>query len=333
MRLLCRYCSHGGFVLIPVILTLSLLAAIAFMLSRQSAMNAGAVVREHQTDAAHYTAEAGLSHLLWQVKQAKCSASSNLTDVLLGNNSYSASITATSISTVSIKVVGTQSNGANYKINRDQVKLYQSSTSTKLVMGDNVADKSLSLDAGDPWRTDQRESISVYASLSGPIRNGMLYFDLSGIPSGVKIISAQLELFVNKIYSPLASISVHRVQQDWAARAYEGGYFSGGATWNNADDKVKWVDDTGQWIPGGAYDIIPVASSVIAPSELWGSWSIETLVSGWVNGAYPNQGLLLKGNGTMYSTFYGKESNVPERPRLTIIYACECGQICITLPS
>ena len=65
--------QHQGFILLAVVLTLTVLAALAFMLSRQSAINAGGVVREHQPDVVRYVAEAGLSHALWQVNNANCS--------------------------------------------------------------------------------------------------------------------------------------------------------------------------------------------------------------------------------------------------------------------
>ena len=71
-------------------------------------------------------------------------------------------------------------------------------------------------------------------------------------------------------------------------------------------------------------------SAITAATGDWESWDIKSLVQGWVNGDYPNNGLLLKGSGTVNATFASKENADPAlHPKLSITYACECGIACV----
>ena len=67
---------HGdgqrGFLLIPVVLALSLIGAIAFLLTRQGAMEVSLEASSLAVDQARYVAEAGFRHQIWRLTQANC---------------------------------------------------------------------------------------------------------------------------------------------------------------------------------------------------------------------------------------------------------------------
>ena len=130
-----QYLDKHGFILLPVVLILTILAAMAFLISRQSAINAGGVVREMQTDTARYVAEAGYNHALWQLKQTGCATYTDLANIPFGPHNYSATYTPTSGSPVSISATSTHAQGASYNIHRDRVKVYQTTTTVTLQLG------------------------------------------------------------------------------------------------------------------------------------------------------------------------------------------------------
>ncbi|MDH3314333.1 MAG: DNRLRE domain-containing protein [Gammaproteobacteria bacterium] len=324
---------RNGIILLPVLLALLLIGAIAFLINDNSAMNVNDQHRNADSTEAQYVAKAGLNQMQWQANKSNCTGYSNLTNVPLGSNNYSVTITPTSGSPVSINATGTTGFGASNTIQRDRVKVYQTPTTANQIMGVNAADKDTTLTANKPTTNYGTSHIFVSAASSVPERNGLLYFDVSSIPPGVKIISAQLELFPYYISSPGGSVSVHRVKQDWVEGTRNGGGIADGATWNTADGSQNWDDGSGGNAYGGNYDATAVASrAIVPPSSQWKSWSIETLVSGWVNGVYPNQGLLLKGSGTLSAEFADKGATAGDRPKLTVSYACECGQTCAPPP-
>jgi uncharacterized repeat protein (TIGR01451 family) len=153
--------------------------------------------------------------------------------------------------------------------------------------------------------------ITTNSQSTGQTR-GLLYFDLSGVPSGARIQSATLELyhFFSKNNSS-EQLRVHRVLRSWTEF---------GATWRNYDGVNGWTTQ------GGDYDPAASASTTVNGTvDVWRQWNVTLLVQGWVGGSYPNHGLLLTSppaGGNNERQFRSSEyaGNPAFRPRLTIVF-------------
>ena len=136
-----------------------------------------------------------------------------------------------------------------------------------------------------------------FSTASGNYRT-LIKFDLSSIPAGATITSADLKLYyyayAGTVGDPL-DISVYRTTVDWNE-----GYLS----WSNAENYNSFSYDTVTIIVGSGAD--------------YKTWDITALVQNWVDGTYSNYGVLLRAptqsGSSIYRTFRSKEygSNVPK---------------------
>jgi hypothetical protein len=113
--------------------------------------------------------------------------------------------------------------------------------------------------------------------------------------------------------------------RNWVEGTKSGTGTADGATWDTWDGTTAWA------MAGGDYDSAAVTSSLItAATGDWESWDIKALAQGWLDGTFANNGLLLKGSGTVNVRFASKENADPAlHPKLAITYACECGSACL----
>ncbi len=323
--------NQRAFILLPVIFTLTILAAVAYLLSREGAVNAGNVNREQQQDSALYIAQAGYQHAVWWLNRQNCTGYADIPDTSFGSHSYLAEFTditgatITAGSPVNIKVVGSYANGASYTINRNREKVYQYPFTTIALQLGTDPGKDAALHAfffyTDLNYGNYKQEVS---STSWAEIYQLIQFDLSGIPAEANIISAQLELKQTSSSKANADalIGVHRIKQNWTEGTKAGSGTADGATWKTADGSQNW--DGGS---GGNFDATVLASTEITADNVSRTWDITSLVQGWHNGLYANEGLLLKGMGGVNVSFASKEdSTATDRPKLTITYACECGK-------
>ena len=131
----------------------------------------------------------------------------------------------------------------------------------------------------------------------------LVRFDLSEIQGGSHISRARLRLYcwLTSTGDGDMDITAHRVNGYWTEM---------GATWNNTANKC-----------GEAYDTVTVPDGWESLGEYY-YWDITELVRAWVNGTYPNYGVMLKEDesqvdGRRY--FDVRESDDSEdRPRLLV---------------
>jgi hypothetical protein len=92
----------------------------------------------------------------------------------------------------------------------------------------------------------------------------------------------------------------------------------------------NWSEDTATWIspwssPGGDFDTSRAYAQFIpGQRNCYLSLDLTYLVQLWVNGNYPNYGVLLYSTGQYHTVEYASKeySQAPERqPRLEVIYA------------
>lgn len=317
--------SQNGFILLPVVLAITLVAAVAFLMNREGAMAVNELGGEVQATQASFAAKAGVNHMLWQANNANCTGYTNLAATAFGTNSYSATITPTSNSPVSVKATGTDAGGATHTINRDRVTIYQPYKTVTLQLGTDPGKDAAIASAYSTANFGGDENAVLKTWLfNWYYRDQLIQFDLpSFIPTTAHIVSAQLELY-QKTGAGSGNVSAHRVTRSWTEGTKNGSGTADGATWKTYDGSNAWTNN------GGDYEATPVASSpVTGDSDVQVSWEIAPLVQAWLADNNSNYGVLLKTNDLLSHTFGSKEDVTPsKRPKLVITYTCECGQVC-----
>lgn len=315
---------QGGYVLLVVMVTLTLVAAIALQLSRQSGLDSTMARGEAATAQLRYLAEAGLNHGLWRMENTPCSAAANLAGTAFGAHSYSVSVTPASGSPVTLSATGVRADGASLRLTRERQRRYELPGSP-LVLQPNPAQgkdsflyqwkstwnygAAANLDAGDGgWNSTWR---------------ALLQFDLSAIPAGARVVSASLALYQTSPSMGPGTLGVRRVTSTWTEGANSGSSGSG-ATWLERSPGVPWAT------VGGDLDANGFASAQVNANVGWFNWDITRLVQGWVAADYPNHGLALVHETPSASGRFASSDHLEptQRPKLTISYACECGQSC-----
>ncbi len=176
-----RIPQQRGFVLLPVVLLIALVAALAFLMNNQAALDSGITVSSLEVKQAEHVALAGLNHALWQTAQQGCGPHSDLTDVALDRHRYTTRL-ATDLGSTS-----------RYKLPVEQDSWIRSDNPT-----DNKA-------------TDSKLHI-LYKS--GVIERPMYRYDLSPLPANARILSATAWFYVSKEH-PQGPLGVHLLTRDW----------------------------------------------------------------------------------------------------------------------
>ena len=314
--------KQHGFILLPVVMAITLIAAIAYLMNVDSAMNVNSVGKEIESDQARYAALAGMNQMLWQANKANCTGYTNLTNITFGTNNYSATITPTSGSPVSISVTGTHANGASYTIRRDRVKVYQTPATRVLQPKAATGKDTYIATSKSTFNYGAATNLSV-KKLLGKV-NTLIQFDFSSLLNHAKIIDAQLSLYQTDSSPGAGNVSVHRVLSPWEEGAASGAA-GVGATWSLSNTGVSWKAS------GGDYESNEAAITPISSGVAWINWDISTLTNDWVTGVYVNNGLLMTTDSWLaFPQFASSDSADPLYfPKLTVNFACECSQSCV----
>ena len=309
--------------MVPVVMAISLIAAIAFLISRESAILLDMAVGQSQVSRAQYVAEAGFQHAHWRIQQANCSGYTNLATTVFGSDSYSATVTdaagnpVSSGSPVTINATGVFNNDVSRGISRGNIKVYQPAVSAQFQPGAEGKDSYIEGDSGKQDNNNGDDDRLKTNSDASELYRALIQFEISSIPAGMTVFSALLNL---ELFSDSGSASVveaYGLTQSWT---------EDGVTWEAYDGPNFWIT------PGGDYDPLRVASFVASGTGLK-STDFAPLVQSWVDGTKPNYGIILLSTpeaGDNEKRYYSSEHGTPsQRPELTIVYACECGASCV----
>ncbi len=310
-----------GYLLLPVVLVIAVVAAVAFLMNRESAMDLRTTGSAAEIDAARYVAEAGLSHALWKANAGACS-SYGLPATSFGNHTYQAVFTPDNGSPVTITATGTLASGTERKLSRSNMPVNQAGQTLTLQPGatdgvDNYLDHfSANNNHGSSTEIRLRKTSS-----SNDYRP-LLEFDLSAVPSNAKILDATLELVLTYNADGTSfSVNVHRVTQPWS---------EDGSTWNERDTGQPWT------VAGGDFDPAVAMTGSIGPAvDARYPLNLTALVQGWVSGTYANYGAILvpASSNLTHARFASSDhADAGLHPRLTVVYACECGVACAPPP-
>jgi hypothetical protein len=168
--------------MLPVMITLAIVASIAFMMHHETIVNSKTLNNDLESKQAEYVAQAGLNHALWQTAQQGCGPYTDLTSQPLAGDSYTTTLTTDLGSTTS------------YSVTVDQDTWIRSDLPTA-----NMA-------------TDSKLHIRFEG---GVIERPMYRYDLSSIAANSSILSATAWFFVTKEH-PKASIDIHQLAADWS---------------------------------------------------------------------------------------------------------------------
>jgi len=310
-----------GFILLPVVLAISMIAGLAFLLNREGAENNRMLNGEVALTQAQYIAKAGVNQMLWQANNANCTGYTPASNINFAGYTYSGTIAPTSNSPVSISVTA-NSAGTTATLKRDLQKVYQS-TKTKILQLGNDPGKDAYISSANSTSNFGNGDEGVLATwlFAWFYRNQLIQFDLSAIPSNAHIVSAQLQLYSK---SGSGKVNIYRLTHDWTEGTMSGSGTADGVTWKTYDGSSSWATSGGDFAP-----TLVDSDSVDSSANGFQSWELAPLVQDWLAGKYPNYGVLLKATGLMSAAFAGKEDATPAyRPKLVITYNCECGLNC-----
>lgn len=133
-------------------------------------------------------------------------------------------------------------------------------------------------------------------------RRGLVKFDLSSIPSNSTVTSATLYLY-SKDQKDTQTTSLYRVTANWS------------------ENSVTWLTWT---LLGGDFDnSVSYFTFIPDPANCMVTMNITSLVQAWVNGTYPNYGLMLYSTGNNHIIKYvsKEDGTVSEQPRLDVTYS------------
>ncbi len=155
-----------------------------------------------------------------------------------------------------------------------------------------------------------------------PNKNGLIQFDLSAIPSGQTITSAELKLYVYYKQSNTTT-RVYKETDAWTEM---------GATWNTTDGTTAWGGSAGGYGTGMSSGNNVLDTKTVNGTG-WFTWDVTSAVQEWYSNPSTNHGLLIErvpyGQGwKCYSREYG---TVEKRPILTVTYVPEPGTIGLLL--
>ncbi|MCP4272227.1 MAG: DNRLRE domain-containing protein [Gammaproteobacteria bacterium] len=169
-------------------------------------------------------------------------------------------------------------------------------------------------------------SNNLYIGSAGFALRGLLKWDLSVIPPGSTIVSAEMSLYSYQNYSGGGiTINAHRMLQPWV----EGSQVDQ-AGQQDSPPSATWVDygNSGLWDEPGAGGTADRDSSILSSTTNsgtgWYSWSLTSTIQHWVDGDWDNNGLVLlsddesSNNLKIFRT--SEYTNASFRPSLTIEY-------------
>ena len=309
----------AGFTLLPVVLAMSLIAAIAFLLNRDNGMNVNMVAKQMDKDRASYAAEAGLQAANAKVQSLSCAGGfpvigSPITNSNFSGASYSAYATSTSGNTTGLVSTGTY-NGTSVTLSRSNVYVYQTTQNTYTVQPNDTDGLDTYIDSDNPNKNyGANNTISVKKNQ----QNMLLKIDLSAFPTGSRPTSARLDITGSGSW--IASFDIYRLTTSWLEGTNASSPLDG-ATWNTSNGSTAWT-------AGGNFHASSVnANNILGTGGGGISANITSLVSAWLRAQYPNDGIIIKSNGEIGSVKFvsSDDSTAEDRPKIVIDYLVPCG--------
>lgn len=303
------YLKMAGFTLIPVVLAMSFIAAIAFLLNRDNGMNINMVANQMNADRARYAAEAGLQAVNAKVQSVNCTgypvAASPIANNNFGGASYSAYATSASGNTTGLVSEGTY-NGTSVTLTRSNIYVYKATPNTYTLQ----PNASAGMDTYITKPSTQNRGTSNTLNVDANDNFSLIKFDLSMFPVGSLPVSTTLSLFGSGGLG-IGSINLYRLTNDWQEDTVNWPTRVGATTWNT---------------PGGDFFSDKVTSAG-AVTGAWVNFDITDLASSWLTNRHPNYGVIMNMAAGLGSINFASSDNsdATRRPKLTFNYLVPCG--------
>jgi N-acetylneuraminic acid mutarotase/Tfp pilus assembly protein PilX len=309
----------AGFTLLPVVLAMSLIAAIAFLLNRDNGMNGGMLANQMDNDRARYAAEAGLNAAHAKIQTFNCSSgypvvSNPLVNSNFGGASYIAYASANSGSPVTLVSTGSY-NGASVKLTRNTNFAYNSSPNTYTLQPGPEAGMDTYVDAADA----NNQGISNDLQIKQGQQNMLFKFDLTAIPTGSRSISANFSILSSSGLS--MDMNYYRMTSDWEEGTGASSPLDG-TTWTTKNGSAAWG------VAGGDYYPTQLNTSNISGSlGSWATMDVTDIINAWHSGRYANFGIAVMSIGELGSFKYysSDDSTAENRPKIIFNYLLPCG--------
>lgn len=294
-----------GVALLAVSLLLMVLGALAFIMGRQSAMATNAVNAQYDTEVARYLAEAGLNVAKWHDLETNCKKTTTIVPPsrIDAGGTYSASI-INGGKNLNINAVGATDAGARVSMSRPNVVAHENVVRQLVIANDKQIDTFISRD------TPFAQGGQQYLELTQGRSSALMQFTLPSELTQAIIVRADLTMtqYQSNSVLPAQVVSAHRLTRNWSA---------GSATWAFAALLSPWSNNGADYTPGNA-----TATAVNGNNTY--KWDVTSLVDGWANNAFPNNGLLLLADGPLQQArFYSFESAL-NKPTLLVTYYKAC---------
>ena len=299
--------DQQGILLLPVALTLAVIGALAYTMTREGSMNVSAVDAQYEIERAGYLAASGVQLSKWRTAKDKCNSGakasfSNL-DLHGDGGKVSATKTKWDKGRLDIGVTATTNRGTVHALAREVWVHSLGDPKQKILIGGGDDDITIVRNTGKNDVT--AKSLEATDNTSHPL----VYFELPGEMDNALIFQAILRLTKESSSSTQAnrSLGVHRITTKW--------------------DKNKVTWDTPWAYPGGDYVATAAASVTIdpdAPAQFNGVYPfpIENLVQGWADKSLPNYGMLLKPTRLVNTKFISFDGSY--KPELDVRYYLRC---------
>lgn len=294
--------AQSGLLLLPVALTLALVGTLAYSLTRDGSMSVSEVDAKYDIEVARHLASAAVNLARWQNEKIGCTSTRKFANVSLPGGS----ITADQVSldgrywkiSVTAKTARTTRTVVDYRAMRYS-RARADDTAPIIPGGGN--DSTITRDSSEILSADS------YLQTTEDKSHALIKFDdLPNELDNALIVSAQLTLMhaSSNTQAP-RSLGVHRVTTKWGP----------GVTW-----ATPWNNKGGDYVERPMWTV-PINGDSNANAEY--TWRIDPLVEGWVSGAFPKNGVLLKPIGPLDAKFYSLDS-ANHKPKLLVRYYPRC---------
>ena len=280
-----------GFTLLPVMLTMGLIAAVAFTLNRDNGVNAAMVSNQRDADRARFAAEAGLQAVNAQVQAASCAGGFPVAAAPLVNNGFdSASYSAYATSARATPRVWFPPAPSMAHPSRSRAAMCTCIRARRRPTRCNRMRQRDWIPTSIPAR-NRTSGPAGSLSIKNDQQSLLFKFDLSAFPAGSRPCLGHR---CRSLHSGglLGGIDFYRLTSAWV----EGNGASSplnGATWNTSNGSVAWA-------PGG--DTHPVKLNAINKLVAGANWvdlDATDVATAWLEGRYPNHGVLIKSTGEL----------------------------------
>ncbi|MDN4056818.1 DNRLRE domain-containing protein [Massilia sp. YIM B02769] len=300
--------TQRGVLLLPVALTLAVVAALAYTMTREGGMNVSAVDAQYDIEVARYLAASGMQVAKWRGSVDDCDDDeAGYGTLRLPGGSVTVSSAKENKGILTVSLTATTERKSVMALTRAMQMIDLDNPKAATIIGPGDADTTIV--KGGSASLANADTLTATEGSAHPL----LLFKLTPELDRASIIQADLKLTKKSGNNsqPGRLLSAHRITREWNKNA----------TWTSPrGDATVWTT------AGGDYVETPAASVVIDPGS--GAYNgvytlrIDTLAQAWANSPPANYGLLLKPTALSNVPFISFDGS--SKPELSLRYYKRC---------